>query len=372
MIYLDSAATTVQKPPGVAAAVSRAIRTMATPGRGGHQAAHLAAETAFRCRQEAAALFHVEDPEQVVFTFNATHGLNIAIRSLIKPGGRVLISGFEHNAVTRPLAALGAEIRTAAGPLFQPDRFLEELDSALVHWTPDAVICTHVSNVFGYVLPMDQVAGRCGARGIPLIVDASQSAGTLPVDLQGWGAAFVAMPGHKGLFGPQGTGLLLCSGESQPLLYGGTGSQSLLQEMPEFLPDRLEAGTQNIAGIAGLLEGLHYVRRTGTSRILARERKLMRRLVGALSSVPDAEIFAAASEQDQTGVLSLRLRGMDCETAGDQLARRHIAVRTGLHCAPLARGSAGTLQSGTIRLSLSPFNTEQEIDLAVRAVSALQ
>lgn len=146
----------------------------------------------------------------------------------------------------------------------------------------------------------------------------------------------------------------------------------MLQEMPEFLPDRLEAGTQNIAGIAGLLEGLHYVRRTGTSRILARERKLMRRLVGALSSVPDAEIFAAASEQDQTGVLSLRLRGMDCETAGDQLARRHIAVRTGLHCAPLAHGSAGTLQSGTIRLSLSPFNTEQEIDLAVRAVSALQ
>ena len=372
MIYLDSAATTLQKPPQVARAVARAVGSMATPGRGGHQAARLAAETAFRCRQAAADLFGMTDPERVVFTFNATHGLNIAIRSLVPPGGRAVISGFEHNAVTRPLSALGAHVRAVSGPLFRPEAFLEELDRALWSERPDAVICTHVSNVFGYVLPVDQAADLCRNRGVPLVVDASQSAGALPVTPETWGAAYVAMPGHKGLFGPQGTGLLLCGRtDAVPLLCGGTGSQSRLQDMPDFLPDRLEAGTQNIAGVAGLLEGLRYVRRTGTGCILARERRLIGRLIRSLRDVSGVELFTATRPEDQSGVLSLRLRGMDCETAGERLARQGIAVRTGLHCAPLAHQSAGTLESGTVRLSFSPFNTEGELAAAARAITAL-
>ena len=215
MIYLDSAATTLQKPPQVARAVARAVGSMATPGRGGHQAARLAAETASRCRQAAADLFGMTDPERVVFTFNATHGLNIAIRSLVPPGGRAVISGFEHNAVTRPLSALGAHVRAVTGPLFRPEAFLEELDRALWSERPDAVICTHVSNVFGYVLPVDQAADLCRNRGVPLVVDASQSAGALPVTPETWGAAYVAMPGHKGLFGPQGPACC-CAGRQTP------------------------------------------------------------------------------------------------------------------------------------------------------------
>ena len=223
-----------------------------------------AADTAFACREEAAALFQVGQPERVVLTFNATHGLNIAVHSLVKPGATVLLSGYEHNAVTRPLASIAdVRLRVVRAPLFCPNLFLEELERRL---TPevDVVICTHVSNVFGYVLPVEEVAALCRRRQVPLIVDASQSAGCLPVHMGELGAAFVAMPGHKGLYGPQGTGLLLCGAETHPLLMGGTGSASALQAMPDFLPDRLEAGTHNMPGIAGLLEGLRYVQTQGT------------------------------------------------------------------------------------------------------------
>ena len=255
MIYLDSAATTLQKPPAVARAVSSAVGRLATPGRGGHVPAMRAAETAFLCRQAAAELFQVESPEQVVFTSNATHGLNLAIHSLLKPGDAVVISGYEHNAVTRPLHALGVNVRVAAGPLFDPEAQVRAFERQLDE-TVRAVICNHVSNVFGFILPVEGIAALCRERGIPFVLDASQSAGCLPVHMGELGAAFVAMPGHKGLYGPQGTGLLLCGAETHPLLMGGTGSASALQAMPDFLPDRLEAGTHNMPGIAGLLDRL--------------------------------------------------------------------------------------------------------------------
>ena len=209
MIYFDSAATTLQKPESVYAAVQRTMRACASVGRGGHAAA------------DAAELFDAA-PEQVVFTMNATHGLNIALRSLVRPGGRVVLSGMEHNAVTRPLAALGAQIETADAPPFAPERLLEGFARALRQGA-DAAVCTHVSNVYGNVLPVSAVAALCRERGVPLVIDASQSAGTLPVRLHGTGAAFIAMPGHKGLYGPQGTGLLLCGAAGEPLLQGGTG-----------------------------------------------------------------------------------------------------------------------------------------------------
>lgn len=372
MIYLDSAATTLQKPYRVSVAMAQAVRTMASPGRGGYPAAQRAAQIAFACREECAKLFGLEDPEEVVFTFNATHALNIAIKSVVKPGDTVLISGYEHNAVTRPLNAIpGVTIKVARAPVFRPEKMAEEFERLL---TPEvsAVVCTHVSNVFGYILPMAHIADLCRSRGVPLIVDASQSAGCIPVTPRAWGAAFVAMPGHKGLYGPQGTGLLLCRAPVVPLLEGGTGSSSMQQTMPEFLPDRLEAGTHNIPGIAGLLEGVRFVRQRGVERIGEHEAGLVGRMAGQLRQIRDVRVFAQETgEHCQSGVLSFVVKGRDCEQIGQSLAERGFAVRCGLHCAPLAHESAGTLKCGTVRASLSAFSTEAEIRRFVRALSIL-
>lgn len=371
MIYLDSAATSLQKPAAVARAAAQAVRGLASPGRGGHRPAMAAADTAFACREEAAALFHLSDPERVVFTFNATHGLNIAIKTLARPGGRVVISGYEHNAVTRSLHAIpNLEIAVARAPLFQRkaavEAFRQQLDLGA-----DLAVCTHVSNVFGFILPIEEIAGLCREREIPLVVDASQSAGCVPLDAESLGAAFVAMPGHKGLYGPQGTGILLCGMAPKPLLEGGTGSQSLRQDMPEALPDRLEAGTHNMPGIAGLLEGLRYVRNKGPERIGAYERRLVRHLANGLKAVPGLEVFVASEPSDQAGVLSFRVAGRDCEEFGEALGNMGFALRAGLHCAPLAHETAGTLESGTLRASVSAFNKPWEIDQFVRSVETL-
>ena len=283
MIYFDAGATTLQKPETVARAMYRAVGQLSSPGRGSYPATRAAEETDLQCRTLAAKLFGVTDPARVVFTSCATHGLNIAVHSLVKPGATVLLSGYEHNAVTRPLASIadvrlrvvisgyehnavtrplhaipGVELTVADGPLFDGEEMVRQFAAALA-CPADAVICTHVSNVFGFRLPVERIAALCREKGVPFVLDASQSAGMLPVDMDALGAAFIAMPGHKGLYGPQGTGLLLCGAEPEPLLRGGTGSQSILQEMPEELPDRLEAGTHNMPGIAGLLEGLRFV-----------------------------------------------------------------------------------------------------------------
>ena len=326
-----------------------------------------AAETAFACREAAARLFHVDDPERVVFTFNATHGLNIAIKTLAWPGSRVVISGYEHNAVTRPLHALGADIRVARSPLFDQEAALAAFGRELDRGA-DLAVCTHVSNVFGFILPIEGIAGLCRERGVPLIVDASQSAGAIPLDFAALGAAFIAMPGHKGLYGPQGTGLLLCGADPLPLLEGGTGSESKRQSMPDFLPDRLEAGTHNIAGIAGLLEGLRFLERRGVEKIAAREAALIRRLGEGLCAAPGAEVFLSGDQTDQAGVLSFRLRSRDCEEVGEELGRQGFALRAGLHCAPLAHETAGTLETGALRASVSAFNTDREMEKFIHAV----
>lgn len=373
MIYLDSAATTLQKPKSVSVAMMKAVHSMASPGRGGHLPADRAARTAYECREAACALFGVKDPDQVVFTCNATHALNIAIKSVINPGDTVLISGYEHNAVTRTLYAMpSVTVKVAQGPLFCPEAMLAQFDSMLTEEV-SAVVCTHVSNVFGYVLPVDAIAQLCREKKVKLIVDASQSAGCISIDMQRWGAAFVAMPGHKGLYGPQGTGLLLCADQGVPLIRGGTGSESLNQQMPEFLPDRLEAGTHNIPGIAGLLSGLHFLQRAGVERIGAHERKLISQMARGLEQIKGVRVYSQEPGQTcQSGVLSFCVDGMDSEEAGQKLSRRGFAVRCGLHCAPLAHKSAGTLESGTIRASVSAFNTQREVRAFVRAVAAIR
>lgn len=372
MIYLDSAATTLQKPASVPQASARAMRTMASPGRGGHQPGMLAAETAFSCRELAAKLFHAEDPDHVILTFNATHGLNIAIRSLVQPGSTVLISGYEHNAVTRPLASVrNIQIRVASAPVFDragiASAFSRELESGEI----DVVICNHVSNVFGFILPVEEIAQMCARRKVPFVLDASQSAGVLPVRMDELGAAFIAMPGHKGLYGPQGTGLLLCSErQTQPVLYGGTGSVSALQEMPDFLPDRLEAGTHNVCGVAGLLEGMRFVQKKGLERIAGHEWKLNQRMMDGLERIPGIQVFRG-DRSSQSGLCSFCVEGMDSEVVGDELAKRSVAVRAGLHCSPLAHRSAGTDQKGTVRMSFSAFNRQEEVDETLRILKKI-
>ena len=372
MIYFDSAATTLQKPSTVGRASLYALHHLSTPGRGAHKPAAAAARVAFDCREEASALFHVP-PERVVFTFNATHGLNIAIKSLVHPGDTVLISGYEHNAVARPLSTIpNIDIKLATSAPFEPESLLCSFKEKLSE-SVSVVICNHVSNVFGYILPVGQIADLCRKRGIPFILDASQSAGTLPVDCEALGTAFTAMPGHKGLYGPQGTGLLLC-GENAPahtLMEGGTGSLSASMEMPDFLPDRLEAGTHNITGIAGLLEGMRFIHGKTIGDILKHEKTLVSRAVSGLSSMAGVRVFAAEHLFCQSGVLSFQVNGMDCEEVGRRLAQNGIAVRAGLHCAPLAHYSAGTLEEGTVRISFSAFNTLREVDYFLRAMQEI-
>ena len=370
MIYLDSAATTFQKPPQVRSALWNAMQTMSSPGRGGYASARRAEELLFRVRLLASELFGAGGPERVVFSSSATHGLNIAIKSLVPPGGRAVISGYEHNAVTRPLHALGAETVTAAAPLFDDEGCVRAFQKALRRGA-DAVICTTASNVFGYVLPIEEIAALCRRGGVPLIVDASQSAGVLPLSREELGAAFVAMPGHKGLYGPQGTGLLLCGAEPKPLMEGGTGSASLMQEMPDYLPDRLEAGTHNVPGIAGLEAGLRFVQNKTPERILRHERSLIRRAASRLARIPGITAYVSAVEGRQLGVLSFCVANREAEEVAEALSVRGVAVRAGLHCAPLAHRSAGTLETGTVRVSVSAFNNETEIDAFLRALRGI-
>lgn len=367
MIYLDSAATTFQKPAAVRRAVLRAMQTMSSPGRGGYAAARAAEEMLFRCRSAAAELFSVPSGEQIVFTTNATHALNIAIRSLVGERKRVAVSGYEHNAVTRMLHALDAEVIVAAAPLFCMQEAVDAFARA-IELGAQTVICTQVSNVFGNLLPIEEIAQLCQRADVPLIVDASQSAGVLPLDFAALGAAFAAMPGHKGLYGPQGTGLLLCAHDALPLLYGGTGSESLRQEMPEFLPDRLEAGTHNVPGIAGLEAGIGFVRAQRPERILLHERTLLDLACKGLQSIPHVCVFRAPEPRLQAGVLSFTVEGMAPEEVAEKMAQRGIALRAGLHCAPFAHRTAGTLPDGTVRLSVSAFNRASEIDLMLAAL----
>lgn len=369
MIYLDNAATTMPKPRGVYECVLNTMEQCASLGRSGHGPALRASETVFRCRRLAASMFDCT-PEQVVFTMNATHGLNIAIHSIVKPGDRVVVSGFEHNAVMRPLHYLNADIHVAGTILFQPEDTLESFRRALTKDTK-LVVCTHVSNVFGYILPVDAIADLCAERGIPFVLDASQSAGCLPVSLSKLHSAYIAMPGHKGLYGPQGTGILLSGQMPEPLMQGGTGSQSQSLEMPEELPDRAEAGTHNLPGIAGLLAGLEYVREKKPEEILRHEQHLLRLAQRELEKLPELTLYCGAPGT-QGGVLSFDWERMDCEIAAGLLAEGGFAVRAGLHCAPLAHKSAGTLRKGTVRLSFSAFNTEEDVLALSRFLHDLQ
>ena len=362
MIYLDSAATSLIKPRSVGYAMQKALETMSSPGRGGYTAAMRAADTVLDCRIAACKLFNIDNPEKVIFTYNATHALNLAIFSLVDKGDKVVVSGYEHNSVIRPLKAIGADTVIAASELFKPEAAIESFRRKLPG--AKAAVINHVSNVFGYILPVKEISGLCLAHGIPLIIDASQSAGSIDIDFDDLNAEYIAMPGHKGLMGPQGTGILLCRNSASPLLFGGTGSNSASADMPQNLPDRLEAGTHNANGIAGLLEGIRYITARKPEKILNHERKLLHIMAANLKQISKLRVFLSDDAGCQGGVMSVILEGVECEELASQLGMQGISVRAGLHCAPLAHKTAGTFDTGTVRFSLSPMNTAAEILMA--------
>ena len=344
MIYLDSGATSLRKPCCVKQAVLRAMECCANPGRGGYGPAVEADRVVYRCRELAGEMFDC-NPEQVVFTSNCTHGLNLAINTLVYPGTRVVVSGFEHNAVMRPLYARNARITVAGRKLFDWEDTLSQFEKALKDGAQVAVF-THCSNVFGYILPVWEMAQLCKSYGVPFIIDAAQSAGTQPVRLGDLGADFIAMPGHKGLLGPQGTGLLLCAREPSPFLQGGTGSEPLRHDMPDTLPERMEAGTLNVPGIAGLAAGLKYLKNRGTENIAKAEESCVKFTINPLKKMGFTVYFG----EHQGGTVSF-VPKTDCEEFAARLASCGIGVRAGMHCAPLAHESAGTLKTGTVRVS---------------------
>lgn len=365
MIYLDNGATSFHKPQRVIQAVQKAMQTCANPGRGGYPAAMQASRVVYRCRELAGALFDCA-PEQVVFTANCTQGLNIAVRSLVKPGSRVLITGFEHNAVTRPLQAMGVKPVIAARKLFDWEDTLLEWEEGLKSGV-DVAIFTQCSNVFGYILPVQEMAALCKKYRVPFIIDAAQGAGILSLSLRKLGANFIAMPGHKGLLGPQGTGLLLCGSDPKPLLFGGTGSYSISYEMPDFLPDKLEAGTLNVPGIAGLAEGIAYINRTGVDRL---HQNAQRQAVSCAKQL-EAMGLRVFSGAHQAGTVSF-VPQSDCEGFAELLSQRGICVRAGLHCAPLAHESAGTLQTGTVRVSFGHDATDFQRNMLCKSVEEIK
>ena len=367
MIYLDSAATSLLKPTTVEYSMLNALRTLASPGRGGHKPSLNAASEVYDCREAAAKFFNVNDITQIVFTYNATHALNIAIKARCFPGAVVLVSGFEHNSVTRPLKAAGANIIRCGTKLFHPEDTIEQFKKNIKK--ADLVVCTHVSNVFGYILPIHEIGQLCRENKVPFIVDASQSAGILNIDTQKIGADFICMPGHKGLMGPQGTGILICSSDCSALLYGGSGSDSLLQDLPEYLPEKLEAGTHNVCGIAGLRAGMNYVMNKGVENIFRHERTLMDLIIDELKH-ENINMFVS-DDSKQCAVLSCVFPNFNCEELAFRLGEKEICVRAGLHCAPFAHQSAGTDKTGTVRLSFSPFLSENQVYTAAETIKEI-
>ena len=369
-VYFDNAATTFPKPPAVLRAVQRVLTTAGgNPGRGGHPLAARAGESVYHARETAAALFGAA-PENVVFTLNATHALNLAIQGTVRPGDHVIISSMEHNAAARPVATLAAAgvISYSVAPV---SAHAEETVSAfrrLIRPNTRAVICTAVSNVTGQILPYPQIAALCRAHSIVCIVDAAQASGVLPVTMQD-GMHLLCTAGHKGLYGIMGTGLLISDGsvKLRPLMQGGTGSRSASLEQPDFLPDALEPGTVNVPGIAALDAGMQLVIQKTPAAIFTHETVLCLQLIDGLRRIPDAEIFRAEGA-DYAPVVSFVLgREAPDETAA-RLAAKGFCVRAGLQCAPLAHRTIGTMPQGTVRFSPSVMNSAQEVSAFLRAV----
>lgn len=379
MIYFDNAATTWPKPTAVrAGAVNFFSRYGANPGRSGHRMSMDTAAQIYRCRELAAELFDLSDPSRVIFTQNCTQSLNQIIKGVLQPGDHLLISDMEHNSVYRPAYRLRQEgrIQFDIVPTYPGnDEATLRSFSGAIRPTTRLILVTHCSNVFGFRLPIERLCALAHRRGVLFAVDAAQSAGTFPVLCRRDGYDYVAVPGHKGLYGPTGTGLLMI-GENVPLplplTEGGTGSMSRNPVQPQELPDLLESGTLNTFGILGLIGGLRFVQKTGIRQIARQEDALYQKLRRNLSSVPGVTLFGnAAACQNAAPVLSFQVRGQTGEETASRLADMGFALRGGLHCSPLAHQKMGTLELGTARAGIGFFNTGEQIDALSNAVERL-
>lgn len=375
-IYLDNAATSFPKPEVVYAAVDRTLRGVgASPGRGGHREALAAARLVFAAREAAASLFGVADSARIAFTASATEAINCALFGLLRPGDRVVTSSMEHNAVTRPLRAL--QERGVVVVKVPADRqgFVDPAAIKAACAEPTRlVVLTHCSNVTGTLQPVEEIGPWCRRQGILFLVDAAQSAGLFAIDVASLGIDLLAVPGHKSLLGPPGTGLLYVREgiTLQPLIYGGTGGNSHSELPPEAMPERLEAGTLNTPGLAGLLAGIEFLLGEGVVAVRAREAELLGRLIDGLREIPDVELYGPLDPRFHGGALSFNLTGRDPAEIGFLLDRDHaILCRVGLHCAPDAHRTIGTFPRGTVRVSPGFFTTEAEIDHLVGAVAAV-
>ena len=347
----------------------------ANPGRAGHRLSLAAGRIIEICRQHIAEMLGEADASRVAFAQNTTDALNMAIHGAVHTGDHVVSTLMEHNSVLRPLSELarsGIITLTLVPPDADGRIHAQEIERALTARTR-LVAMTHMSNVLGLEQDVAAVGAVCRRRGVLFLVDAAQTAGHVPLKPGKWGCTMLAMPGHKGLYGPQGTGVLLCGQDvpTRTLLEGGTGSLSEQQAMPDFLPDRLEAGTHNMPGIAGLLAGVRFVRQLGPEAICAEERQLAALAAEGLRRIPGLRVYALPDLAAQTGVLSVVPEHLDAEALGNALAERGIAVRAGLHCAPLAHRTAGTLDTGSVRISFSHWNTREEVHCLLAAIGEI-
>jgi cysteine desulfurase family protein len=376
MIYLDNAATSWPKAPGVAEAMSRFLLEEAgNPGRSGHRLARTAAERVESARRALARLLGVSPPERIVFTLNATDGLNLALKGLLRPGDHVITSSVEHNSVTRPLRALAEQgVQVTKVPCFGDGTV--DVDALARAFRPNTrlVVLTHASNVAGTLQPVAEVARLAHAAGALFLVDGAQTVGAVPFRVADLGADLLAFSGHKGLLGPTGTGALYVGPgvDLRPTREGGTGTSSELDVQPSDLPHRLESGTPNTVGIAGLGAALEYLEHRGLEAIRAHEVALVRALREGLREVPGLRLYGPEDPARCAGAVSFTLPGLEpSEVAAILDASFDVAVRPGLHCAPDAHRTLGTFPLGTVRLSVGPFNTLDEVRQVVGYIAQI-
>jgi cysteine desulfurase family protein len=378
-IYLDNAATSWPKPPVVLEAIKDYLENAGgNIGRAGHHRSIAASRSVSLARETLSDLLGVESPDELVFTKNATEGLNLAILGLAEGRSRIVTSSLEHNSVMRPLRHLEergrctVDVVRADGNTGEID--LDEWEARLRAPGQCLAVAAHASNVTGALLPIGSMAALAAEAGVPFVVDASQSAGHIPLSLAGLNASAVAMPGHKGLLGPSGTGLLyLAPGvEIDPLIRGGTGSQSESEHQPDFAPDRYESGTMNAMGIVGLGASAEYLRELGLARVQARLIELGRRFRTPLEGLDGIELQGPTDPADGVGIASLNVTGVPCATVARLLDDEWgVMTRAGLHCSPAAHRSLGTAPDGTVRFSWGHDTSDDDIDVAVDALRTI-
>lgn len=368
MIYFDNGATTFPKPENVIRAVNLTLRSGANPGRSGHRMSLAASKIIYDCRVNCAKLFDLESPESIIFTLNCTSALNTVIKGVLKKGDHAVISSLEHNAVLRPIEFLksnGVEYSIADCVPYNDEETINNFRNAIKDNTR-LVICTHASNVFGLKLPVERIAALCRIYGILFCVDAAQSAGVIPISMRESCIDFLCTSGHKGLYGPMGTGILAVNTEQTPdsLIQGGTGSMSASRSQPDVLPDKYESGTPNLSGIAGLNEGVKFVLSKNPMRIWKSETSHVCRLYDRLSRTKGVILYTRRPDiQHSVPVISFNIEGFDSEQSASILNDKFaIAVRAGLHCAPLAHEFFHTDEIGTVRVVMSAYTDNRQID----------